>query len=49
MIKETNLSGTYKLYLTLHEADSLLLENGKTGQKTENSYKVKNKEQGSDK
>ena len=49
MTKGNNLGDTSKLYLTLHEMNSLLLENCKTGQKAGGFYRMKNKEQGRDK
>ena len=49
MIKEDSLGDTNKLYLTLHEVYSLLLENCKMGWKAEGFYRVKNKEQGTEK
>ena len=49
MIKADNLGDAYKLYLTLHEVESLLWENCKAGQKAESIYRIKNKEQGRDK
>ena len=45
MIKEDNLGVTNIPYLTLHEADSLHLENCKTGWKAGCFYKIGNKEQ----
>ena len=44
MIKEDNLGDTNTLYLTPHEADSLLLENCKIGWKAGSFYGIKNKE-----
>ena len=49
MTKGNNLGDTSKLYLTLHEMNSLLLENCKTGQKAGGFYRMKNKEQGREK
>lgn len=49
MIEEDNLGDTNKLYLILHEVDSLLLENCKMGQKARSFYRMKNKEQGIEK
>ena len=43
MIKEDNLHHTNKLYLRLHEVDSLLSENYKMGQKARNFHKIKKK------
>ena len=47
MIKD-NSNVINKLYVTLHEVDSLLLENCKMGQKAGRFYRIKNKEQGRD-
>ena len=49
MIKEDNLGDTNKLYLILHEADGLHLENCKMGQKAGGFYRIENKEQGREK
>ena len=46
MIKEENLGDTNKLYLTLHEADGILLEKCKMEWKARSVYRVENKEQG---
>ena len=45
MSKDDNLGDTNKPYLTLHEVDSLLLENCKMGQKAGSFYRIKNKEE----
>ena len=46
MIKEDNLGDTNKFHLTLHEAESLHLDNSKMAGRQEDSfiYKIKNKE-----
>ena len=49
IIKVDGLGDANKLYLTLHEMNSLLLENCKTGQKAGGFYRMKNKEQGREK
>lgn len=46
MIKQSNLGDADKLHLTLHEADSLHLENCSIMWRTENFYRIKNKERG---
>ena len=45
MIKEDNLGDINKLYLTLHEVDSLFSENCKMAEKAGSFYRIKNKEQ----
>lgn len=45
MTKENNSGDANKLYLTLHEVDSLILENCKTGKKATSFCRIKNKEQ----
>lgn len=44
MIIEDNLGDTNKIYLTLHEGDSPLSENRKTGQKAGRFYRIRTKE-----
>ena len=47
--KENNLGDTNKLYFTLDEVDSFLLENCTMGQKVGSFYGMKNQEQGKEK
>ena len=49
MIKEDNSGDTNKLYLTLHQVASLLLENCKMGWEAGSFYRIKNKEEGREK
>lgn len=46
MTKEDKLGNTNKFYLTFHEADVLLLENCRMGQKVGVFDRTKNKKQG---